>query len=270
MTKTDVYMPKNANKGAVKYLVVVAHPDDGEILAAGPVTESANGKTVLALAVLTDGAGSARSGAFAAYTDDEMKAVRVKEQRAAAEEGRFESLYMLRVPSGELKAGSAEAVRAIADIIAEKQPEILITHNPFDRHPTHLAAGRTVMEALRSLPAGKRPKTVWGGEVWRSLDWLPVKYRLALPADTTDGAADRVLLCHKSQIDGGKRYDAAAKGRRLQNATFCESHSTDFAHEVAYFTDLSRVASGEITLAEFVEEVLKAFNDEILSGIKRK
>ncbi|MDR2634419.1 MAG: PIG-L family deacetylase [Clostridiales bacterium] len=267
MREADVYYPKNGNKGAVKYLIAVAHPDDGEILAAGQITDSANGRAVLSMIVLTDGAGSARSGAYASYTDEDMKAARAEEQKAAAEEGRFRSLYMLRVPSGELKSGSETAVRAVAGIIAAQKPEIVITHNPFDRHPTHLAAGKTVLAAIGSLPIEERPKTVWGGEVWRSLDWLPARYRIALPADTSDGAADRVLACHKSQIEGGKRYDAAAKGRRLQNATFCESHSADAASEVAYFVDLSRVSRGEISLSEFVEEVLFVFNEEIESGI---
>jgi hypothetical protein len=51
--------------------------------------------------------------------------------------------------------------------------------------------------------------------------------------------AAQLIACFRSQIAGGKRYDAAVAGRRLANATFFTSHATDRATALTWAMDLT-------------------------------
>ena len=59
------------------------------------------------------------------------------------------------------------------NILAATKPEIVYTHNPADKHDTHIGVVITTLQAMRELPRNQRPKKVVGCEVWRTFDWLP-------------------------------------------------------------------------------------------------
>ena len=79
--------------------------------------------------VVTDGAGSPRSGLYADYTDEQMKEVRIVEQKKAACVGEYGFLAMLGHPSKEVKdAGNPKIVEELADLIRRAKPKHLYTH----------------------------------------------------------------------------------------------------------------------------------------------
>ena len=75
----------DGEKKKITHLCVAAHFDDVEFMAYHGVLECFGKEDAwFASAVMTDGAGSPRSGLYGDYTDEQMKAVRIKEQRKAA------------------------------------------------------------------------------------------------------------------------------------------------------------------------------------------
>ena len=156
------------------HLAISAHQDDIEFMAYAPIAKCFGCKDKwFGAIVVTDGAGSPRSGLYADYTDEQMKAVRVVEQKKAAFVGEYGFLAMLGHPSKEVKdAGNAKIVEELAGLIRKARPKYLYTHNLADKHETHVATALKVIAALRTLSPEERPEKVYGCEVWRDLDWM--------------------------------------------------------------------------------------------------
>ncbi|MBO4355602.1 MAG: PIG-L family deacetylase, partial [Clostridia bacterium] len=72
-------------------MCIAAHQDDVEIMAYAQIADCYNTGGFSAV-VLTDGAGSPRTGKFSGVSDEEMKNIRICEQRKAAEIGNYDSL----------------------------------------------------------------------------------------------------------------------------------------------------------------------------------
>ncbi len=223
------------------HLGVAAHQDDLEIMAY-PGIAACYGRRDrwFTGVVVTDGAGSPRTGKFARYTDERMKAVRRAEQRRAARLGRYSVVIQLAHPSTRVKNAQHPAVRAdLAAILRAAAPEIVYLHNPADKHDTHVAVFLRSLEALRALPPALRPVRVYGCEVWRDLDWLVDADRRALDTSAHPELAAKLIAVFRSQIAGGKRYDLATAGRRFAHATFHTSHATDRATALTLAMDLT-------------------------------
>ena len=74
---------------SVTHLCVGAHQDDIEIMAQSGISDCLGQKgKAFGGVVVTNGAGSPRTGSFASYTDAQMLDVRREEQREAARLGR--------------------------------------------------------------------------------------------------------------------------------------------------------------------------------------
>ena len=85
------------------HLAISAHQDDIEFMAYAPIAACFGKRDKwFGAIVVTDGAGSPRSGLYADYTDNEMKAVRVVEQKNAAFVGASGFLAILGHPSNEV------------------------------------------------------------------------------------------------------------------------------------------------------------------------
>jgi LmbE family N-acetylglucosaminyl deacetylase len=223
------------------HLCIGAHQDDLEIMAYAGIAacyqSPARGFTGV---VATNGAGSPRRGLYAQFTDAEMQTVRREEQRRAASYGRYGLQIQLAHPSDDVKTPRHPAVLAdLTAIFSGCQPEVVYLHSPADKHDTHVALLLRCLEALRALPAAKRPKRVLGCEVWRDLDWLVDADKVALDASAHSELARQLLETFDSQISGGKRYDFATLGRRAANATFHTSHETDQFSAITWAMDLT-------------------------------
>ncbi len=220
----------------------------------------------------TNGGGSARAGTYAAKTDEEMQAIRLEEQREAARIGRYSFVSQLGFSSAAIRAqaGRGELVDALERILAQSQPEVVYTHNPADKHATHVAVCRAALAAIRRLPPYSRPKKVYGCEVWRDLDWLCEEDKIALDVSGHPALAEELNACFQSQIAGGKDYGRAVIGRRRANATFFESHATDAVDQLWYAMDLTPLIEEEEPpeLSAFVEEKLGRFRAAVLDALE--
>ncbi len=225
----------------VTRLCIAAHQDDIEIMAHAGIADCLDlpGKAFGGV-VVTNGAGSPRTGAFLGYTDEQMLVERRKEQRKAARLGRYAVQIQLAHPSADVKTpGHAGVLSDLATIFGGCRPEVVYLHNPTDKHDTHVAVFLRCMEALRTLPPTQRPGCVLGCEVWRDLDWMVDADKIALDAGRHHGLGAKLLKVFASQVGGGKRYDLAVPGRRLAHATFNTSHATDQMAGITWAMDLT-------------------------------
>ncbi|NDV61070.1 PIG-L family deacetylase [Puniceicoccales bacterium CK1056] len=267
---SDIYIPDDGRLPdsitRTTHLGIGAHQDDLEFMAMHGILECyQRDSRWFGGITCTDGAGSARSGPYADYSDEQMKAVRVEEQRAAAKLGEYAFMAQLGYPSSCTKQASKrqDLVQEIHNLILEAQPIYIYTHNPFDKHASHIGVCLAVLEAIRILPADKRPRTVFGCEVWRALDWIPDSMKVIQPVDTHPSLAPELNGVFKSQIAGGKRYDLAVEGRRLANATFLDSYSVDQCNRAAYAIDLTPLtADSGPSIEQFTSGILDSFAEE--------
>lgn len=248
----DIYVPAGdvtpeEALARTTHLCVAAHQDDIEIMAYAGVAECLNRTDRhFTGVVVTNGAGSPRTGRFATMTDAEMQDVRRQEQRDAALLGRYNLQLQLRHPSGDVKHPAHPGVRAdLSAIFSACRPEVVYLHQPADKHDTHVAVLLRAITVLRALPVDRRPARVLGCEVWRDLDWLVDSEKVALDTSAEPQLAADLLKVFDSQISGGKRYDLATIGRRAANATFHTSHATDRMSGITWAMDLTPLVQDE-------------------------
>jgi LmbE family N-acetylglucosaminyl deacetylase len=254
------------------HMGVVAHPDDLEILAQPGILDcfGRNDRWFCGV-VVTDGAGSPRSGPYADVSDGDMVQVRRHEQRKAAVVGEYGAVVMVGVTSAEVKDPSpGRAVRELTELLRRARPEVLYTHNLADRHDTHVAVALRTIEACRALPAAERPRRLLGGEVWRDLDWLAGDDRQVVDVSTRENVVAALIGVFDSQITGGKRYDLALLGRRRAHATFDESHHTDTAAGAALYLDMTPLLQdASLEPAAFLRERIDRFAAEVDGRLAR-
>ena len=252
-------------------LCIAAHQDDIEIMAYAPIVQCyGKAERHFTGVCVTDGGGAPRSGIYADYTDEDMKIIRAQEQKQAADIGRYAAQFLLAQPSSAVKdAGNAALVNELREIILACAPEVIYTHNLADKHDTHVAVALQVIRALRLIPAEQRPKKVISMEVWRGLDWLCDEDKV--PCDTSAHAniAAALLGVYDSQITGGKRYDLAAIGRRLANATFFASHDVDDVDSLAFGLDITALVESDVEPGAFIAGYIQKFADDVSKRIAK-
>jgi len=255
----------------ISHLGIGAHQDDLEIMAFHGIAACyENPDHWFGAVICTAGGGSPRSGAYAECADDEMAAIRKAEQEKAAAVGEYGVLIQLGHPSEAVKdPKNPSLVRDLDRIFASCRPEIVYTHNPADKHPTHVATVLAVLDALRRLPPDRRPRRVLGCEVWRALDWLDDADKVPLDVGGRAGLAVALVNVFESQIAGGKRYDLATVGRRRANASYFRSHGTDEAEEISFAMELTPlVADPRRDIAAFVLDHIEKFKADVAAKIK--
>lgn len=272
----DAYVPDKRPLAAAlartTHLCIAAHQDDIEIMAHHGIAECHGRKDRwFTGVVVTDGGGSPRAGRFADFTNEQMKVIRRDEQRRAARLGKYAAALQLAHPSAVVKSPQSTAVRAdLVAILNTTTPEVLYLHNPADKHDTHIAVLLRCLEALRSLPKAKRPKQVYGCEVWRNLDWLLDTDKHVLDDSAKPALAAKLIGAFESQIAGGKRYDLAIAGRRLANATFHTSHATDRATALTWAMDLTPlVLDDTLPVEKFTLAHIDRFRADVAARLRK-
>lgn len=96
-----LFIPDGAEERAAlertTHMAISAHQDDIELMAYYPISTCFGKKDEWFCGVVTtDGAGSPRNGLYADYTDEDMKEIRIVEQKKAAYVGE----YGQSVPAG--------------------------------------------------------------------------------------------------------------------------------------------------------------------------
>lgn len=257
----------------ITHLGIGAHQDDLEFMAFHGILECfARDDRWFGGVTCTNGSGSARSGPYAGCDNDRMMAIRREEQNTAAVIGQYAAMIQLDHPSSMVKDPAETAlVSDLAEILRATRPQVVYTHNPADKHDTHIGVTIAALKAMRSLPPGERPEKVIGCEVWRALDWLPDSDKVLMDVSGRDNLAAAINGVFDSQIAGGKRYDLATHGRRAANATFFESHATDTATQLIYGIDLTPlVADDTRDIAGYVCGFIDRFNADVRQKISRQ
>jgi LmbE family N-acetylglucosaminyl deacetylase len=266
----DVFIPDNLAPAEAlartTHLSIAAHQDDIEIMAYHGVAECFGLKDKwFTGVVVTNGAGSPRSGIYGDYTDAEMQKVRVTEQRKAAYVGEYACQIQLGFTSAEVKDRNSSAiVEDLAQILRAARPEVVYLHNLADKHDTHIGVSLHAIAALRAVRAETKPKTVYGCEVWRDLDWLQDDDKQLLPASARPNIAASLVGVFDSQVTGGKRYDLATAGRRLAHATYYASHGTDQETALNFAMDLTPLVDDpSLPIADYVLGFVDRFRGDV-------
>jgi LmbE family N-acetylglucosaminyl deacetylase len=243
--------------GRVTHLGIGAHADDLEFMAFAGIAECRGGGGVFGGVTVADGGGSVGGAG-------DLVAVRRTEQRQAAELGGYAVMIQLGRSSAEARTPGALATD-LGEIFALARPRIVCTHNPADRHETHVALSAAVIEALRQVEKARRPERVFGCEVWRDLDWMTGDDRVRLDCGRDGEFAAKLNAVFASQINGGKRYDLAVMGRRRAQATFDDPRSADAAEMVTLAMDLTPLLTDDdLSLREFVAAKIDRFREDVL------
>jgi LmbE family N-acetylglucosaminyl deacetylase len=219
----EVFIPDGSSWEAacarVTHLVIAAHADDVELMAWHAVLHAEN----LAAVIVTDGRAST---------------TRLQEQKRAASLGNYGAVIWLDHASADVKQAAYPALASdLSAILSAVRPRCVYTHNPTDKHDTHVAVALHTVHALRANPASV--ERVLGCEVWRALDWLQPQDKVTLDVSAVEARLMPLISAFDSQIAGGKRYDLAAAGRKRANATFLDSHAVDRTTAMEYAMDLT-------------------------------
>jgi LmbE family N-acetylglucosaminyl deacetylase len=272
----EVYVPDGSPADLAllrtTHLAIGAHQDDLEIMAWHGILECfGKSEQYFTGVTVTNGAGSARDGVYAHYTDEQMQAVRRVEQRKAAFVGEFSAHVFLDYTSAAVKDGkNTPVVGDLKQLISAAKPRVIYTHNLADKHDTHVGVALRVIRALRELPTDQRPERLYGCEVWRNLDWLNDKDKVVFDVSAHENLAASLVGLFDSQIAGGKRYDIATLGRRRANATYFESHATDVATSIIFGIDLTPlVADASLDPNTYIQSFINRFAEEVTGRIAK-
>ena len=273
----DVFIPDGKPAAdalaRVTHLGIGAHQDDLEFMAFhGILTCFGQEDKWFGGVTCTSGTGSSRTGRYAALNNTEMATIRRQEQNKAAVLGRFGTMIQLDYDSDAVKRPSSlDLKNDLKAILSATQPEVVYTHNPADKHDTHIGIVVAALQAMRELPREQRPKQVIGCEVWRDLDWLLDSEKVVMDVSGHDDLADELNGVFTSQIDGGKRYDLATLGRRAANATFFNSHATDHSTQVIFGIDLTPIVADESKdILDFVCGHIERFHADVRQKLAKR
>lgn len=255
---------------ATTHLAVSAHQDDIEFMAYDGILKCYHSReNRFAAVIATDGSGSPRDGKYANCTDEEMRKIRKEEQKKAADIGDYHALAFLDLTSKQVKdINDRAAIDGLKDIITQCQPRVIYTHNPADKHDTHVATAMCLIKALRELDY--MPKEFYGCEVWRGLDWVCDNEKTVFDVGSNPQLEKDILKVFDSQIAGGKRYDLAIMGRRCANATLSESHGVDTANETIFAIDLMPLLKNKtLSVAKYTQGFIERFMSDVQNRISR-
>jgi LmbE family N-acetylglucosaminyl deacetylase len=273
----QIFVPDGKSAAAalkrITHLGIGAHQDDLEFMAFRGIIECfRRDDKWFGGVTCTDGSGSARSGKYKDCTDAQMMAIRRREQNAAAITGQYGVMVQLDFPSSAVKSPKDTALKNdLKKILAATRPQVVYTHNPADKHDTHIGVAIAALDAMRELPRSQRPKKVIGCEVWRNLDWLSDSQKVVMDVSGHDHLAAALNGVFDSQIAGGKRYDLATLGRRAANATFFQSHVTDKTTQLIFGIDLTPLVTDDSRdIAAFVSAHIERFAADVNARLNRR
>ena len=270
MASAQLFVPDGLDAEAAlartTHMAIGAHQDDLEIMAYDGIIKCfQQTDNWFCGVVVTNGSGSPRDDVYRNYTDEQMREVRIIEQKKAAIVGEYGSQILLDFPSKAVKdGGDARAAEDIAKLLKSAKPEVVYTHNLTDKHDTHIGVTLKVIDAIRSLPKKDRPKAVYGCEVWRDLDWMIDSDKVAFDCSDHENLQMALVCVFDSQIAGGKRYDLATMGRRRAHATYHTSHATDKTTGITFGMDLTPlITDDDMDVADFAQELIRRFATDV-------
>ncbi|HLG51512.1 MAG TPA: PIG-L deacetylase family protein [Chloroflexota bacterium] len=214
-----------------RVMVIAAHPDDPEFGCAATIAKwAAMGREITYLLLTSGDKGchdpEVRPGQIAARREEE--------QRAAAEVLGVKEVIYLNYPDGILE-NTLDLRRRLALILRERQPEIVVTIDPwrhYQLHPDHRAAGQAALDAIfaarewyifpEQLLGERQPWRV--KEVYLFWSEAPDYWE-----DVTETVDRRIaaLRCHVSQV--GDRLERIAERVRDGLRQAAKDHGMEYA-----------------------------------------
>ena len=252
------------------HMGIGAHPDDLEFMAWSGIISGLAPKNRFAGVTLTDGGGSSRIGPYANTDDASMRRIRLEEEKKAAFLGEYSALAVLGYTSAQVRRDQRDLVKEdIKVLIRAARPQVIYTHNLADRHRTHLATVLLTIEALRELGKEYYPKEFYGGEVWRSLDWLASDKRCSFDVSSKANLNMSLMGLYDSQIEGGKNYHEATLGRKRANATYADAYAADKSRLLELFMNLHPLLENpQLSPLDYLAYQIDAFKTEALNSLK--
>ena len=206
-------------------LVVIPHPDDGEIGCGGTVAKWISEGAEVYYVLCTDGGKGSNDPEV---TSEEISAIREKEQQEAADSLGVRELVMLHYPDGDLE-DTHEFRKHIVRAVRRFTPDIVMCPEPYRRnsywHRDHRITGQVAVDAVFPY-ARDRLHFI---ELWKEEGLEPHKAGMVLMwgaespdtyIDITDSieAKRQAYLCHQSQIVKRPERDAAEFVKRIGRA----------------------------------------------------
>lgn len=231
-----------------RVMLIVAHPDDGEFMAAGTLAKWAREGKEIVYVLCTSGD---KGTSDPSVDPKDLAVTRQREQRAAAAVVGAKDVVFLGYEDGTLR-NTLELRRDISREIRRHRPDVVVCQDPTVRfadsyinHPDHRAAGDTALDAVYPsardyhvypdlIAEGLMPHNVrevylggWGGEG-------------AVVVDISDTIDVKVaaLMEHKSQVGAGDPERAKALMERIRDRArqVGETHAVPFAETFRYIS----------------------------------
>jgi LmbE family N-acetylglucosaminyl deacetylase len=269
----DIFIPdgKDTNPSIARttHLGIGAHQDDLEFMAFHGVIECFHSREKWFGGIIcADGGGSVHEGPYSGSSPADLVRIRTEEQKQAASMGRYSFIAQLGHPSSGIGSGD-RVVADLVDLLGRMHPSVIYTHNPADKHMTHLRVLVAVLEALRRVAPQHRPQRLLGCEMWRGLDWMDDNDKVIMDVGGAEHLAASLNGVFDSQIAGGKRYDLAIAGRRRANATLLDSHAGDKITEAAFAMDLTPLMGADTSdLVDFTLQFVNRLRDDIQMNLR--
>ena len=122
-------------------LCISCHPDDMEIACAGTLLKCKERGDRVVIAHLSSG-----NLGHVIIKPDELRVMRAKEAEKSAEIGGFEIIHG-GFDDLEIYDNNKESRDKVVDIIKQVNPDFIITHDPDDYMPDHVATAKLVFDA---------------------------------------------------------------------------------------------------------------------------
>jgi hypothetical protein len=182
--KVDIYIPiEESNLLAVSdkealvrttHLCIGACQEDIEIIAYHGIAECYNKPNKwFTEVVVTDEIGSSQNGIYADFTEEQIKQIRCQGRIKTAESSKYNMSIQLGYSGDFIKCNSYSSVTMdLLTIFSECSPDIIYLHQSIDKNDTRVAVFTHCINALRQLPADKKPKMVIGSEIWENFYYI--------------------------------------------------------------------------------------------------
>jgi LmbE family N-acetylglucosaminyl deacetylase len=228
-----------------RVMIIVAHPDDAEWMAAGTMAGWARQGSEIYYVLCTSGD---KGTSDPEVNTEVLAATREREQRAAAAAVGAKDVVFLRYPDGALR-NTMELRRDLVREIRRYKPDILICGDPTNRysdnyinHPDHRAAGDTALDAVfpsardyhafpELIAEGFMPHNTLeiylGAQGSNATVWVDI-------SDTID-AKIAALREHKSQVgEDPEQLQSMADRIKQRSAEVGAAHAMSYAESFRY------------------------------------
>ena len=218
-------------------MVLAPHPDDESIGCGGLIAKWVESGREACVIFLSDGSRghqkTSRSRAARPQQDSLVAARRREALQAIKRLGGAEAVF-LGLQDGALCTNQDTLAGLLRELIAQRQPDVVVLPHVTDRHPDHTAVAPALVRALDRLDEAIRPALFLGYEIWS-----PVKASIVI--DIT-AQADRKIAAineHSSQT-AQRNYAEGTLGLNRYRA--CSSLVNGRYAEAFWMGDLADLA----------------------------